>query len=197
MAQDRPDLAAVANVASRSMAVPRLGDEKVLEKVGRYLKRHPVCELRFGWQLMPSEVLVLSDSDWAGCRRRRRSTSGLSVFMGLHPVYFAEAELGAQTAAVAEDLGVKHLCTEFGIDLHLHNRCDSSAARGILHRIGAGRVRHLEVKQLWVQDLVARRSLSVTWVPRHENPADLLTHATSVREFRRLLELMGAVLADK
>ena len=63
MALDRPDLGFAANLLSRHMAKPRLGDEVALKKVVRYLVSHPVCELVYYWQPMPSGITILMDSD--------------------------------------------------------------------------------------------------------------------------------------
>ena len=38
---------------------------------------------------------------------------------------------------------------------------DASAAKGMAGRIGAGKVRHIEVSQLWLQDKVSRGELRV------------------------------------
>merc|ERR1712243_40746 len=75
--------------------------------------------------------------------------------------------------------------------------CDSSAARGVLTRVGSGRIRHLEVKHLWVQELVTRKVLRIEWIPRTRNPADVLTHSTSQIEFWRLLGLLGIRVTDR
>ena len=56
---------------------------------------------------------------------------------------------------------------------------DANARRGILLRHGAGRVKHLSVKQLWVQEAVHVFNVKVSRVPREENPADMLTHCMS------------------
>ena len=54
-------------------------------------------------------------------------------------------------------------CSQFlgFADVELDILTDSSAARGILARQGVGKVRHLEVKTLWVQDLVKKKRLRV------------------------------------
>ena len=44
-------------------------------------------------------------------------------------------------------------------------------------RQGVGKVRHLHVKQLWIQEAVAAGELVVVKVPRAENCADALTRA--------------------
>ena len=164
---------------------------------------------RIKWQSLPGTVVVRTDSDWAGCRVTRRGTSGLAVFLGEHLLFFAssfqksvalssgEAELGAQVAGVAEGSSLQKLCAEFGLHLSLHSLCDPSAARGIMNRSGTGRMKHLEVKHLWVQELVAKKLLTVQWVPRQENAADVLAHSTSRSEFTRLLRLLGVSFLDK
>ena len=90
-----------------------------------------------------------------------------------------EAKLGVQVAGVAEGLGLQKLCAELGLHLSLHGLCDSSTARGIMNRSGTGRLKHFEVKHLWVQELVAKKLLIMQWVPRQQNAADVLTHSTS------------------
>ncbi len=52
---------------------------------------------------------------------------------------------------------------------------DSSAAEGIASRKGLGKVRHLEVNQLWLQDKVANKEIRIVKVPGTENVADALT----------------------
>ena len=52
---------------------------------------------------------------------------------------------------------------------------DSSAARGIIHRAGLGKLRHLETGYLWLQSAVKAKKLQVRKVLGTENPADLLT----------------------
>ena len=81
---------------------------------------------------------------------------------------------------------------EFGLRVALISRCDSSAARGALQRTGTGRMKHLEVKHLWVQDLVLQKRLSVQWVPRSQNPSDMLTHPVSASDLKRHVNSLGA-----
>ena len=51
---------------------------------------------------------------------------------------------------------------------------DASAAIGIANRLGAGKVRHIEVCQLWVQDLAASGKLSINKIGTKLNLADAL-----------------------
>ena len=54
-------------------------------------------------------------------------------------------------------------------------KTDASAAKGIATRRGMGKVRHIEVNQLWVQEKVASGSLRIVKIGTDENLADHLT----------------------
>ena len=81
--------------------------------------------------------------------------------------------------AACEGLSLKHLLQEVGLELGLHLRGDSSASHGTLHRLGSGRIKHLETRQLWLQEKVFKGVVSIEKVPRERNWADVLTHAWS------------------
>ena len=71
---------------SRKMSDPEPSDEKSMIRVLRYLKQSGVVEYLYKWQDSPTEILVYTDSDWAGCQRTRRSTTGGAVMYGLRLV---------------------------------------------------------------------------------------------------------------
>ena len=77
---DRPDLFVAAGKLSRCIARPREGDEKHVKRGLRYLQGQFV----FRWQPGRSKLVVLTDSEWAGCKVIRRSTSGILVKFGEH-----------------------------------------------------------------------------------------------------------------
>ena len=65
---------------------------------------------------------------------------------------------------------------------------DSSAARGIIHRAGLGKLRHLETGYLWLQAAVKAKKLQVRKVLGTENPADLLTTHLAVADMWKNIE---------
>ena len=87
-----------------------------------------------------------------------------------------EAELNAQVMGATEGLGVTQLCEEWHICSDLACFCDSSAARGIASRAGVGKMKHLAVRQLWIQEKVREGRVAVSWISRGQNSADALTH---------------------
>ena len=70
---------------------------------------------------------------------------------------------------------------------------DSSAARGIIHRAGLGKLRHLETGYLWLQSAVKAKKLQVRKVLGTENPADLMTkHLACADMWKHLSKLQMA-----
>ena len=51
---------------------------------------------------------------------------------------------------------------------------DASACRGIMLRQGSGPVKHLSIRQLWVQEVVCDYSVDVQKMRREDNLADFL-----------------------
>ena len=122
------------------------GDWAKLTRLGRYLKDAPRCVLMYPWQGEEEGLRGYSDSDWAGCRRTAKSTSGGLAMVGRRLIKSwsrtqdsvtlssAEAELVALGKLAAEILGMRSMATEWGMTVAkkpspLH--ADASAALGI------------------------------------------------------------------
>ena len=73
---------------------------------------------------------------------------------------------------------------------------DSSAARSISLTRGAGIVRHVEVRELWVQERVRRGELSIIKVRGEENVADGLTKHVERHKVEQYMKDFGFVLRD-
>ena len=72
-------------------------------------------------------------------------------------------------------LGFKSMALDFGRTLQPRIFGDATAASGIGHRRGAGRVRHLETKTLWLQRHITERAIVFARRPGKELVADLGT----------------------
>ena len=99
----------------------------------------------------------------------------------------AEAELNGICKAAAEGLSATNLASEFFNPIGFRILTDAAAARGVVARQCAGRIKHLEVRQLWVQERERLGDLSVDKIPRSQNHADLLTHHTTEFELSQVL----------
>ena len=87
-----------------------------------------------------------------------------------------EAELNAALKGGCEGLGVRSMCQEWGDPVGIRLYGDSSESKGILQRRGAGKMKHLSVKQLWMQEKVDKGEIDVVKIDRSKNISDLMTH---------------------
>ena len=90
----------------------------------------------------------------------------------------AEAELNASIKAAQEALGLRQMATEVGMWCTgmVEVRGDSSANDGILKRVGSGKIKHLTVRQLWLQEQCELGIAKHVKIPRAINSADAMTH---------------------
>ena len=103
-----------------------------------------------------------------------------------------EAELNSAVKALSEMIGLRLLLSEVSgsvSSLSLH--VDSFACKAMLLRQGAGRVKHLAVKQLWSQGAVQSYGISIVKIPKEINAADALTHLASHSDLHKAVLAMG------
>ena len=82
---------------------------------------------------------------------------------------------------------MKSIMNDLGWDCKIRLLVDSSAAKSIASRTGLGKLRHLEIKFLWLQECVRRGKVIVSKVRGEVNPADVLTKPKSLEDMRVLL----------
>ena len=138
-----------------------------------------------------------------GCRRTRRSTSGGVIRIGHHvrmhwgktqtvvALSSGEAELNAVLKGASEGMGITTMLTQCGEKFNLQVKTDSSACVGTSHRLGLGRLKHSEVKKVWIQEAVKSGSLAVNKLPRMLNCSDVLTHHWNKADGERHLAELG------
>ena len=86
-----------------------------------------------------------------------------------------EAELSGLVKGAAQAIGLQSVAGDLGAKWSIMLRSDATAAIGMCRRRGLGKVRHLAVADLWIQDKVKNQELSIEKVLGLDNPADLLT----------------------
>ena len=87
----------------------------------------------------------------------------------------AEAELYGMNEGASRGLGLQSTMLELGIEVKLFLMTDSSAAKSFSSTRGLGRMRHVEVKDLWLQELVQKGRLHVLKINGLVNVADAQT----------------------
>ena len=98
-----------------------------------------------------------------------------------------EAEYYAVVDGASRALGMQTAAKELGIDvgvLSVEIATDSRGAKSFASRRGSGRIRHVEVKWLWLQQAVADGRFRMTKVAGSKNPADIVTKYKTLREYQ-------------
>ena len=198
LAADRLDCQFAAKEVCRFMAKPTEASWCALKRLCRYLVGLPRLVYKYRWQSV-SVIDVYTDTDWAGCPRTRKSTSGGCVMLGTHTIKTwsstqssvalssGEAEFNGVVKGAGVGLGYRSLLGDLGHSVPLRVWTDSSAAIGISSRQGLGKLRHLDTHTLWIQQAVRAGQVDLRKVDGEVNPADVFTKHSLSRE--RLMAL--------
>ena len=87
---------------------------------------------------------------------------------------------------------MKGVYEEMRKSVQLNCLTDSSAAKGITARKGVGKVKHLSLRKLWLQDAVQEKRLKVYKVHTEVNWADLGTRILDPRWYQDSATVAGA-----
>jgi hypothetical protein len=211
---ERPELLYPVKELCRHFGSASQSDMAAAKRLARYLlgtfEKSLVLEVDAAFEYLPQEadhtgeldIQGVSDATWASTSDCR-STSGGTVWVEgflLHawsktqPTVSqssCEAELLAANLTAREGLFVKSIIEEIGIRPELHLFTDSASALKVTARRGAGRMRHLHVKELWIQEAVRDHRLKVFYVPGQANIADVLTKPLPRERFEHLTDILG------
>ena len=177
---DRPDIKNAVCQLSTHVGVPTTRDEINIKRLLRYLIGNPACNVIVDCNLdvpgiagIPQgSVVVMTDADWAGDVKDRRSYSGIAVWVEgsvdntWYPVHASskkqnmvclssgESELVALVGGACESIATRDqwskLCNCLPGTIVLCT--DSPAALGFVKRKGASRrTRHVDTKVYFVQ----------------------------------------------
>ena len=214
----RPDISFAVKELSRSLQSPTQQNEKELKHVLRYLKgslQYTTClkppRKRVVEQASTIEIQAFADSDWAGCAKTRKSTSGASLALwgvtiatssrtqATQALSSAEAELYAMGMAIQDALHLQSLLQELKLTqlakpFELTVYTDSSSGKALASKLGLTRKsKHVQLRFLFMQDLVANGQLKLSRVPSEKNPADVLTKYLQASTLHKLLPKLGVV----
>ena len=92
--------------------------------------------------------------------------------------------------------GLISLAKELGfVDLVnvVHLGTDSTAAKSFVSRQGFGKMKHIEIRDMWLQKEVRDGKVEVSKVPGDQNPADLMTKILNTKDIQVRLDKMNLV----
>jgi reverse transcriptase-like protein len=200
----RPDIHFAVCLCARFQASPRTSHRQAVKRIMRYLCYTP----DFGLWYSASSTLTLrgySDADFAGCRLDRKSTSGTCQFLGSSLVSWSSRKQSsvAQSTTEAEYVAAASCCSQllwivFTLrDLNLTYRhvpllCDSTSAISVAKNpVLHSKTKHIEVRFHFLRDHVEKGDIELSYVPTHDQLADIFTKPLDQSTFNRLRGELG------
>ena len=214
LSQDRSDIKYSVKELAKQIRSPRQCDWQNLKVLARYLQgtRNYGHMSKISEEVDVNEALPLHafcDSDWAGDRESRKSTSGEVLFLagtaveatshtqqGVPATSSGEAELRSLNECARSSVYVRNLAThDFGLNVDTPRIwCDSAAALQVSRKMGVGKMRHVDIGHLYVQELVKTRQVIVGKTDGKLNPSDILTkHLDTGDMVKQGVERLGIV----
>ena len=93
-------------------------------------------------------------------------------------------------------MGVSAIAKDMAVSLEINVKTDASAAKGIASRRRLGKVRHIDVSQLWLQDRVKKGEIVIEKVSTKDNLADALTKHIDSGILAKHMSCVGLVIGQ-
>jgi hypothetical protein len=185
----RPDISHAVSIASRT-AQPTQAHWMALKRILRYLKGTTDLGIRFRWE-NPNELIGYSDADYANDAATRKSTTGYCIYYGGGPIAWrcqrqpiitlstTEAEYVAGCELVKEIMPIREQLIELGqldaahpTTVYIDNQ---STVRIATNESGQRRTKHIDIREKWLTEQVAKKKIDVKHISGDDQAADILT----------------------
>ena len=138
---DRPDAQLAIKDSCREVSRPTTRSMELLYRIGRYLKARPRLVWHSPFQAATTIVDVVTDANWLGCKRTRKSTSGGAVMVGARCLKTysktqsvvagssGESELYGIVKGTCEGLSILTLLADFGCVMQARVHTDTGGQK--------------------------------------------------------------------
>ncbi|KAK1645576.1 hypothetical protein QYE76_063381, partial [Lolium multiflorum] len=195
----RPDIMLSVGMCARFQSAPKESHLMAVKRILRYLVLTPTLGL---WYPKGStfELIGYSDSDWAGDKVDRKSTSGACQFIGRSLVSWsskkqnstalstAEAEYISAASCCTQLLWMKQTLKDYGVSLGtVPLLCDNESAIKIANNpVQHCRTKHIDIRHHFLRDHVANKDIDLTHVGTTYQLADIFTKPLDEARFVNL-----------
>ncbi|KAJ7544689.1 hypothetical protein O6H91_09G089600 [Diphasiastrum complanatum] len=203
----RPNLSFFVHKLSQHMHDPKLYHWKLAKRVLRYISSTLDYELFYKGEDLT--LIAFSDSDFAGDRLDRKSTSAYTIFLGGNLVSWlskkqttislssGEAEYKSLTTTTKEVLWIKRLLLELKCyadeDLSIIKNDNIFAQALANNPVFHARSKYIEVAHHFVREKVIGREISLEHVKSLNCVADLLTKPLLKNVFIKMRSNLGLI----
>lgn len=210
------EMAVAVSMLSKVMSNPASCHMELLLHLAGYLKgvADKPLKMKGNKILFPNETIRLwgyCDADYAGCVDTRRSMSGfgiygdgnlLSSYAGLQPTVAlstTQAEWAALVAIITMIMWFLNLFEELGfaVELPVLILCDNQSCIAVAKGAAQNfkRVKHFDIKELFLKEIIKKGDIGVVYVKTDENISDVLTKLLPKGKFVKFRDfLRGDVL---
>lgn len=205
LSHTRPDICYTVNVLSQFMHSPRNSHFQAANRVLRYLKGTTGLGITYR-KTGKLDLILYTDSDFAGSRVDYRSTSGYCTILGGNLVTWrskkqsvvskssTEAEFRAMSKGIDEAMWIKNLLEELKIPYikPITIRCDNKSAISIAHDpVYHDRMKHVNINRFYIQDHLEQGVLKTEHVSSEEQCADIFTKGLPTKAMQHLVFKLG------
>ncbi|KAK6115602.1 hypothetical protein DH2020_007871 [Rehmannia glutinosa] len=202
----RLDITFVVGVCERFQSTPKESHMTAAKRILRYLKG---CQEVGLWY--PKEggfkLIGYSDSDYAGCRVDRKSTSGTCQMLGNIWVSLfskkqnslatptAEAEYIVAGSCCAQVLWMKQELRDYEIEEKvIPIMCDNTSAIAIAQNpVLLSRTKHIDVRYHFIRDHVEKKDITLEYISTDKQLADIFTKPLCQSKFEKLKNELGLI----
>ena len=92
--------------------------------------------------------------------------------------------------------GIGSMAADLGRDVNVVLYADSSAAIAIAKRRGAGKLSHINIGLLWIQDKTESKEVAIKKVKGISNPADMMTKVVNQEKLQKYMSMTKQKLAE-
>ena len=200
----RPDIMFATCLCARFQSDPKESHLIAVKRIFRYLKGTPNLGI---WYPKDTgfDLIGYTDSDFAGCKIDRKSTSGSCQFLGRRLVSWyskkqhfvststAEAEYIAAGSCCAQILWMKNQLQDYGLALtKILILCDNTSAIAIANNpVQHTRTKHIDIRYHLLCEHVMSGTVELHFVPTDQQIADIFTKPLDESTFSRLVGELG------
>jgi hypothetical protein len=202
----RPDIMFSVCMCARFQVAPKECHLTAMKRIFRYLKYTPNIGL---WYPKGAyfELVGYSDSDYAGCKVDRKSTSGGCQFLGRSLVSWsskkqnsvalstAETEYISTGSCCAQLLWMKQTLLDFGVKFtEVPLLCDNESVVKIANNlVQHSRNKHIDIQHHFLRDHVSKGDIKIDGISTNDQLVDIFTKPLDEQRFCKLRNELNVI----